>query len=309
MQIVLLILALLAIPCTEESWAESPAPSVHWGAISYPDQGRLLETGLTLNRFTELNASRQQFNAVRETSGFNFATISWTEHYEHWKDWSTNVTVGAGPTRDQPTNALQNQGVHRWLGFHPVPVHATREANDFMIDGTVTRWTALLGDRRTGFAGSGFSVGSLYQEVYARIGIRRFPIADLFGLSENSRGLGSQIARSVRFSTMGRYSRIWSGAAYHEVKPMSYLAQVSMSIGDYMPDPFHPLWELEFAFTLDSGLFVSTSGNSIEERFGSASLRIAFITFQAWNDSLNGHDNGPTYGGRFMVDLFQLYAR
>src|SRR5579885_1621799 len=137
MLLVLLVVTLGA--AVAPSMAESPAPSVHWGAISYPDQGRLLDTGLTLNRFTEFNSDRQRFNAIRESSGFNFATISWSEHYERWKDWSTNVTVGAGPTRDQPTNALQNQGVHRWLGFKPVPVAATREANDFTIDGSATR--------------------------------------------------------------------------------------------------------------------------------------------------------------------------
>src|SRR5690606_8625774 len=32
-------------------FAETPAPSVHWGALSFPDRDRTLDLGLTVNRF------------------------------------------------------------------------------------------------------------------------------------------------------------------------------------------------------------------------------------------------------------------
>ena len=301
---------LMGIACfallSKEVRGESPAPSVHWGSISYPDQGRLLETGLALNRFTEFNSSRSRYNSIQETSGFNFGTISWTEHLKQYPGWSTNLTVGAGPTRDDPTNALQNRWVHRWLDFDRVPVGSVREATDFMIDGSLTRWFNPLGAERTGFIGGGASVGSLYQEVFVRAGVRRLSIASLVGVSEQEAGVVPTILRSVRVSAMGRYSRLGTSAAYHEVAPQSYLGQISISVGDYSHNPFRPSWELEFAYTIDSGLFVSPSGNSIEEHFGSVALRIGFVTFESWNDTINGRDFGPTYGGRFMIDLFYL---
>jgi hypothetical protein len=266
----------------------------------------LLDAGLTLNRFTEFNAARDRYNAIDQTSGFNMPTISWTEHLKALPGWSTNLTVGAGPTRDDPTNSIQNRNVHRWLGFKRVPVDAVREANDFMIDGSVTRWIGLLGADRTGFIGGGLSAGSLYEELYARAGVRRLPIAEVMGLSPNDGGLWRTFLRSIRLSGMGRYSRLWSGAAYHEVAPHSLMAQVSIAIGDYSKDPFRPAWEVEFAYTIDSGLFVNSTGSSIEEQFGSIAVRIGFFTLESWNDSINKNDNGPTYGGKATVDVFRL---
>ena len=305
-----LLRMLVGIACvallSKEVRGEAPAPSVHWGAISYPDQGRLLETGLTLNRFTEFNSSRSRYNSIHETSGFNFGTISWTEHLKQYPGWSTNLTVGAGPTRDDPGNALQNRWVHRWLGFDRVPVGSVRQATDFTIDGSLTRWFNPFGAERTGFFGGGASLGSLYQEVFARAGMRRVSIASLVGVSEHEAGVVPTILRSVRVSAMGRYSRLGTGAAFQELAPQSYLGQISMSVGDYSRDPFRPSWELEFGYTVDSGVFVSPSGNSIEQHFGSVALRIGFVTFESWNDTINGRDFGPTYGGRFMVDVFYL---
>ena len=302
MLIVIGVLTAIAAPAS----GESPSPSVHWGAIAYPDQARLLDAGLTLNRFTEFNSSRDRYNAINETAGYNFATLSWTEHLKSLPGWSTNLTVGAGPTRDNPTNSIQNRNVHRWLGFKRVPVDDFREANDFMIDGSLTRWISLFGAERTGFAGGGVSSGSLYQEVYARAGIRRLPLADLIGISPSETALLPWLLRSIRLSGMGRYSRLWSGAAYHEVAPQSFMAQGSIAIGDYSKDPFRPAWELEFAYTIDSGLFVNPSGRSIEEQFGSIALRIGFLTLESWNDSINKNDNGPTFGAKATVDVFWL---
>ena len=305
-----LLRMLVGIACvallSKEVRGEAPAPSVHWGAISYPDQGRLLETGLTLNRFTEFNSSSSRYNSIHETSGFNFGTISWTEHLKQYPGWSTNLTVGAGPTRDDPGNALQNRWVHRWLGFDRVPVGSVREATDFTIDGSLTRWFNPFGAERTGFFGGGASLGSLYQEVFARAGMRRVSIASLVGVSKHEAGVVPTILRSVRVSAMGRYSRLGTGAAFQELAPQSYLGQISMSVGDYSRDPFRPSWELEFGYTVDSGVFVSPSGKSIEQHFGSVALRIGFVTFESWNDTINGRDFGPTYGGRFMVDVFYL---
>ncbi len=277
--------------------------------MGYPDQTPLLDAGYTLNRFTEFNAARHRYNEIRETAGFNFATLSWTHFPSRFDGWSTNLTVGAGPTRDQPSRAIQNEGVHRWLGFERVPVGTLRDATDFMLDGSVTRWAAVLGRPRTAFAGAGLSAGSLYQEVFARIGVRRLALADLVGVDPAETSPLAIVLRSVRFSALGRYSRLWSGAAYREVAPESFLVQASMSIGDYRGDPSRPLWEIEFTYTVDSGLFVASNGSTIEEQFASVALRVGFFTFETWNDSINGQDKGPTYGGKVMIDLFRLFGR
>ena len=83
--------------------AESPAPSAHWGAIDYPDQVRTLDFGLTLNRFTEFDPNGQRYNQIRETMGFKMVTLSWTERPTRFPEWGTNLTLGVGPTDDQPT--------------------------------------------------------------------------------------------------------------------------------------------------------------------------------------------------------------
>ena len=35
--------------------AETPAPSVHWGSIAYPDQFNTVQLGGTFNRFTQFD--------------------------------------------------------------------------------------------------------------------------------------------------------------------------------------------------------------------------------------------------------------
>ena len=122
-------------------YAETPAPEIHWGALAYPDQYPVLQLGLTINRFTEFNGEGERFNEIQETIGLNQITLTWTEHLSRFKNWSTNLTVGAGPTRDQPTRFLQNEVVHEGLKRIPkVPVREKRRQTDFMMTGSLNRW-------------------------------------------------------------------------------------------------------------------------------------------------------------------------
>ena len=116
--VVSLCLSLLAA----SGWAETPAPSVHWGAIAYPDQERTLTTGLTLNRFTQYDGAGKQYNDINQTMGFNFASVSWTERWQRLPGWQTNLTLGIGPTDDGLTRFLQNDVIHKLRGLDPVPV-------------------------------------------------------------------------------------------------------------------------------------------------------------------------------------------
>ncbi|MDH4186215.1 MAG: hypothetical protein OEV08_04390, partial [Nitrospira sp.] len=107
-----------AQPC----WAEATAQSTHWGALAFPDHDRTLALGFTGNRFTEFDGAGNRYNDMRQTDGFNFGTLSWTERLERFNGWNTNITVGAGPTHDRFSRFLQNDFLHKLTGQAPVPV-------------------------------------------------------------------------------------------------------------------------------------------------------------------------------------------
>ncbi|MEW6543493.1 MAG: hypothetical protein AB1411_07770 [Nitrospirota bacterium] len=181
-----------------------------------------------------------------------------------------------------------------------------------MLDSSVTRWTDVLGTQRTGFLGIGGTTGSLYQELWTRVGVRRFSLAEstasLSGLPPNG---WLQVFEHLRFSAMGRYSRPYGGAAFQgftAVAPQTYLGQASVSVGNYDKEN-KPIREVEFAITVDSGLFVDFKGNSQEERFGSLLIRVPYVTIETWNDLINGKDRGPTFGASLALDLLQIRDR
>ena len=291
------------------SWAESPAPSIHWGASGYPDRERTFMAGVTFNRFTEYNKEGKRFNEINETSGFNFGTLSWTERWGVFNGLNTNLTVGAGPTSDHPTRTLQNRVSHKIFDLPQVPVGATREGADFMISGDIAKWVDLLGQRELGFGSIGFASGSLYHEAFADVGVRRLSLADSVGSPDGS-WLRS-VSNYVRLSAMGRYSRMYGGAAYKVVAPQTYLGQTSISFSNYTNyDPTEaPRWELEFTYTIDSGMFVGPRGESIEEQFISTAVRFPYGLLEFWNDFIGDKDYGPTYGITLTVDLFQIFRK
>jgi hypothetical protein len=290
--------------------AEPVAPSVHWGAIGYPDQERTLVTGLTLNRFTEFTQDGQRFGAVTESAGFNFATISWTERLQRWPGWNTNLTAGAGPTYPEPTRSIQNGFVHHLLGNGSVPVGRRREETDFMINGSVSKWIHLFGQPDVGFASLGVASGSLYHEVFGRIGLRRLSPADLLRPVMGTNPALQTFSRYVRVSAMGQYGQVFGGAAYGNsvLAAQSWIGQVSVSLAAYDDGVTPPGWELEFAATIDSGLFATSTGRSIERRFGSLALRFPYGVVETWNDWLGGTDSGPTYGVQIMLDVRRIYG-
>ncbi len=124
----------------------------------------------------------------------------------------------------------------------------------------------------------------MYHEAFARLGVRRLAIPGL---------------PYVRASALARYGQLAGGATFGQVAGQSYLGQASVSLGNYARSAV-PEWELEFGVTIDSGLFVSPQGNSIEEVFGH---------LQFWNDAIAGKDNGPTYGETLMLNLLSLIQK
>ena len=297
------LLALLMWPSI--LYAETPAPEVHWGSLGYPDQYPVLQLGLSLNRFTEFNGEGERFNEIQETIGLNQITFTWTEHLERLKGWSTNLTIGAGPTRDQPTRYLQNEIVHEGLkGIPKVPVREKRRQTDFMITGTLNRWFSIGSLEKVAFAGGGVASGSLYHEIFGRVGARRWsPIETIYGCPCDEKPWWVSAFGPLRLSGMYRYSRIWEGAALRALAPESHLAQGSISYG-WIREDGYPSFEVELGLTIDSGIFLDVFGDSLEERFYTLAIRAHPFTIETWNDQLNDKDFGPTYGARFMLELY-----
>lgn len=292
-----------------ESMGETPAPFIHWGALSYPDQEQILETGLSLFRFTEFNGEGERFNGIGETIGLNLITLSWTKHFqERFKGWSTNFTLGIGPTRNQPTEWLQNDLIHDGLwGIPTVPVEDKRKQTDFSISGSLTRWWDLAGQKRMLYMGGGVQSGSLFHEFFARTGFRRWaPFKTIEYWSGKQEGGLAKVFRPLGFSGMVRASRIATGAAFRDLANTAYTAQGSITYGWYDEHTLRPMFEVEFGATIDSGIFNGELGDSLEERFWTFALRAYPFTFETWNDQLNSKDFGPTYGARLTIDLYFL---
>ncbi len=280
--------------------AEPPAQSVHWGAMAFPDHDATLTLSTAVvDRFTEFDGEGRRYNDSRETMGFNFFTVSGTRRLTSMPGWNFSFTAGAGPTRDGPSRFLQNDVIHKLRGFSPVPVGNKRDADDFMLSSSLTRWFGLLGSSDVFFAGVGGAAGSLYYEPYAQAGFRRLALLAPI----------PWIGDYVRFSGLARYGRPYSGAAFHQVAPQSYIVQASVGLGNYRDWNECTPWEIELALTVDSGLFVDHRGDSLEERFVSLALRYSAFSFETWNDLINQKDYGPTFGARLTFDLLYMYER
>ena len=294
------------------TFAETSAPEIHWGALGYPDQEPTLSTGFSIFRFTEFNGDGERFNDIKETIGLNLITVSWTEHWTtQLPNWSTNLTVGIGPTRNQPSEWLQNDFIHdRVWGIPSVPVEDKRHETDFTVTASITRWWDLFDQSRVFFLSGGGQTGSLYHEAFARAGFRRWsPLKTIEQTSGPKDHLLACLIRPLRVSGMVRAGRIATGAAFHDLANASYIAQGSMSYGWYDTHSLRPWMEIEVGATIDSGIFNGKHGDSLEERFWTVAFRVHPFTFESWNDQLNSKDFGPTYGGRLMMDLYFLLPK
>jgi hypothetical protein len=287
-------------------WAESPAPTVHWGGLAFPDQTPTLSIGGTVNRFSEFdNPTRNSVayeSSLHQSFGLNFASVSWTKQWECslCQGVTTNLTAGVGPTSEEPSKFLAD--IHNIFHIPRAPTGRIRHGVDGMLDASATKWFSLqksdearsaFGDT---FIGAGLSAGTLYQEVFVRGGVRRLALP----VDENL---------PVRFSVMGRYSRLFVGDVVRDVPNTSVIVQPVISFGPYAVNGATvPPWEIEIGVTWDSGLFVNDRGQARRERFWTASLRYHGLMFETWNDSLlNDKDRGPSFGVTLTYNLLQVW--
>ena len=140
--------------------AETPAPSVHWGSIAYPDQFNTVQIGGTFNRFSEFDGQGTRYHStINESFALNFATASWTQHWQRWPGWSSNLTLGIGPTGSEPTESIQNNIAHPIFGNQdgsrwPQPAGRNRWHGGWLRDKVVfaAGWHAGTLCRRRGLA-------------------------------------------------------------------------------------------------------------------------------------------------------------
>jgi hypothetical protein len=287
--------------------SEAPAPSAHWGSISFPDQYSTFTGGLTLNRFTPVDGNGTRYDStVPNTLGFNLITLSWTQHWTgSFAGWSTNLTLGVSPTANQPTEFFQNEVIHRLRHIPPVPSINPRTGADVMADGSVTRWFPLIHPKDV-FIGGGFSVGTLYYQGFLRAGIRRLQVTPT--LYQGAWG-----AVSMRASVLGRISYQDDGGVIRSIRQTAGLVQPALAFGQYTVTKNGetiPTWEIEFALMWDSGIFVNQTGQSQKQFFWSGAMSAGPLRFETWNDSLGNistRDFGPTYGASLTVDLLRAY--
>ena len=299
----LLLIGLEAV----QARGETPAPSVHWGSISFPDQYTTVTTGLTLARFTPTDGTGQRYDStITNTIGFNLITLSWTQHWEGlWEGWSTNLTAGISPTSDEPSQFFQNEVVHQLRHLPPVPVQDPRKATDAMVDGSLTRWFPLMRPRVI-FIGAGFSVGTIYQQGFFRAGLRRLPLTPTLYH-------GSWGDVGFRGSVLGRISYQEDGAVVRSIRQTSGLVQPSLAFGQYGTNKKGetiPIWEVEFALMWDSGIFVNEVGKSQRQFAWSVALSGGPIRLETWNDSMGNlatRDFGPTYGVSLTADVLRIW--
>lgn len=300
---IVLLVVLLSTPVS----GESPAPSVHWGSMAFPDQYSTFTGGLTLNRFTPTDGLGNKYDStVENTLGFNLITVSWTQHWHGtWEGWSTNLTAGISPTADEPTQYFQNKVVHQLRQLPTVPTVDPRKETDVMIDGSLTRWFPLFRPKVI-FMGGGFSVGTIYQQGFLRAGIRRMPITPTLYS-------GSWGDVSARVSALGRISYQDNGAVLHAVRQTAGLVQPSIAFGQYVTTETGetiPTWEIEFALMWDSGIFVNVTGQSQEQFAWAIAASAGPLRFETWNDSMGNiaeRDYGPTYGAMLTLDVLRVW--
>jgi hypothetical protein len=306
------ILLLVAMD-SRPAWSETPAPSVHWGSLAFPDQYSTFTSGLTLDRFTPTDGNGAKYDStVANTIGFNLITFSWTQHWGKIFDvdgLSTNLTVGISPTGNQPSEYFQNKVVHQLRHLPPVPTEDPRKETDAMIDGSVTKWfpfPLVDPNLKTVFVGGGFSVGTVYQQGFLRGGIRRLQISPTF-----YSGCWGDV--SVRGSALGRISYQTNGPALHSVRNTAGLVQPSIAFGQYRRTETGetiPTWEIEFGLMWDSGIFVNPAGESQKQFAWSLALSGGPLRFETWNDSMGNiatRDFGPTYGASVTLDLLRVW--
>jgi hypothetical protein len=303
-----------------EAHAQNLGPGLHWGALAYPEIEPARQFGYQIFLFSEFGqpGDGRYSEAYQSTIGLNLLTVSST------RDLARNVanpntllfrsTLVAGASYDPIPRALQNHFIHRCGGLAAlrcrngqipyVPRGQTRTSPEFGYSGELTARVLSLGRSELGeprlfasrlFISGGFWLSTIDNELYAQLGLYRFPL--IVGRMRDWRSCIyfylSGMARAG--AAIGGVPVPWRGPAFEDVAS-EYLTSQG-SLGVVLFESVFPVG-LEVGITGSTGLFVDGTGRGIPEKLISIRLEVGDLVFETFNDLINDKDMGPTFGVR-----------
>lgn len=334
-------------------------PSSHWGGVMLPELRETTELGVHVVSFTrfgkELDPATGQYtfkpyNDIHETLGFNFLALSRT------RPWRPRGEAGAGPTG---TNALwrretivagvvsdvvpvflQNDVMHalaRWMHWPgherlravprvegDTPAHTSRGPTKGtpLLELSEEFFVTIGGPRRSPFfAGGGFAVGTIDQELFLHGGATTAKYE--FG---GHLGVAGVRLRSLGLGGIGRAGLLAPG--YHFPDLTAHYVNLQGIVRaeiDWWDVPTY----VEVALTSATGFFVAprtpeqlaairerdddpedvySAKTPVSERFMSVRVGIGEFTFETYNDVIGGKDKGPTFGAHAAFDVHRWWA-
>jgi hypothetical protein len=277
-----------AAPLAAQNFA---SPSVHFGAMSWPASEPNDVVAINLDRFTEFDARRRRYNALRSTVGLDLLALSRTRLLRHWHTTLLRTALAAGGSLNEPTRFLQNNFLHGIRGFDEVPVDSTQKAVHAAASVELIHWVPRRLAGMFPFLELGSTASTVSSDAWAALGAR----APRFGFSGQLRaGLpfgGSAFAD--RYLTDGYVL----GTISFRVPFDDWADALSAGVAP----------EIELSYTASSGYFRRADGAAFHEEFCSLRLTWGVAAFETWNDLCGHKDRGPTYGARLMIDARSIH--
>ena len=267
------------------------SPSVHFGAMSWPaaEPGDVLT--INLDRFTEFDARRRRYNALRSTVGLDLLAVSRTRLLRLWHTTLLRGALAVGGALNEPTRFLQNNFLHGIRGFDEVPVDSIQEGIHAAASVELTHWIPRSLAGMFPFLQLGATGSTVSSDAWVAVGAR----APRFGFS-------GQLRAGLPFG----------GHAFAEryLTDGYLLGTISLRVplddwADHITAGVAP--EIELSYTASSGYFRRTDGTPFHEEFCSLRLTWGVAAFETWNDLCGHKDRGPTYGARLMIDARSLH--
>jgi hypothetical protein len=314
----------LAIGAPAVARAQNVAvPGPHFGATMFPDLEAVQHIGLQFYDFTEFDklqdptGAYRRYNDIDSTIGFNLITLSNTRNLRREDPFASNLLLRsafvAGYSFDQPTNALQNDVIHKVGGLPRVPRGATMERPLLNYAAELNYNFHAIGRADDGrlqfvptplFVGAGFSAGTIMQDLYVQGGLHQF---------SSARSYQRALERIVFFSVsaMTRVGVTLPGFVITDTQ--LFYATGQGAVRAHFASFSFPI-VAEVALTGTTGVFRRGVGPefgpyvapttapamvdrvALPEYFVAFRLRLGDFVFETVNDFYGGKDRGPTYG-------------
>ena len=302
-----LVLTVLAVPAFAQNAA---APSVHWGMSAFPEFAQVQQIGLQEFLFTEFGKPGEgRYGDLGEmpTTGFNILSLSNNRVLGRREYIESNLlyssTIDVGFTHDRFTEFLQNDVQHTLSNIEHVPRGRTHDwapvlgyTGEVVYRFISTSWTndgGLATFPTPMFASAGFHLGTMYEEAYASVGLRRHA-GPWFLPPWFRRYVYPSISAMVRGGVLHK------GFIFQDLSPAYALGQATLAL--HVAEGWYPIL-LEFGMSGHSGFFIDVAKQPMAEHFYIGRVSLGDFTFELTNDSFGDKDSGPTVGVRLFMSL------